>query len=85
MYDKELAKQILDVTRDRHPEPIGNLDELKEILNLSEKPHDDWRLALDALEADGLIAFDQPLRTGIDKYLQNFINLRVTRAGRLAA
>jgi hypothetical protein len=79
----QLADDILKAARESFPQPIANFAHLQDLTAMTDKPYsDEWRLALDALEAEGLIRFQNAVRTGIDKYLQDFVNMSVTHEGR---
>ncbi len=76
VFNRQLADKILKTARDRFPEAIANFGHLQELMGMIGKPYDDeWRLALDALEAEGSIRFQTPIRTGNDKYLRDFVNM----------
>ncbi|MFL6437684.1 MAG: hypothetical protein ACJ71Q_08905 [Terriglobales bacterium] len=84
-YNKELADKIVRAARERFPEAVGNWQELQELTGVKGTEWEEWRLALEALEADGLISYDYPVRGGIDNHLHSFVGLKVTQKGRLAA
>lgn len=84
-YDEQLAHKILEAARERFPEAVGNWEELQGLMNEHFKPWEEWRLALEALESDGLITYDHPIRGGIDKHLHAFVGLKVTPRGRKSA
>ncbi len=82
-FNKQIADQILEATRRRFPEVIGNFQHLQDLTGMTAKPFDDeWGFALEALEADGLIQFQYATRTGMDKYFRGFVNMTVTPKGR---
>jgi hypothetical protein len=81
--NKELADKILNAARERFPEPVGNFEDLQALTDMAGKPFDDeWRLALEALEAEGLIQFQHAIRSGVDKNFRGFVNMTVTPKGR---
>ena len=82
----KLATKILKAAGESHPNNIQSFSELQKASGMRDKPWDeDWRLALEGLLREGMIAIDHPLRSGADQKLQGFIGLRITDAGRQAA
>jgi hypothetical protein len=82
-FDKQLANEILRLGREKFPDKIANLHHLKDLMGMEEGQADNGLLlALEALEAESLIEFQIPVRTGLDKPLRDFVNLSVTPKGR---
>src|SRR3989442_12063703 len=83
MYDKNLASQIIVHALKEYPSPIANLSHLQGLLGSQNK--DEILNALDALEREGNVLFEPPVRTGLNKDLQGFVNMRLTSAGKAKA
>jgi hypothetical protein len=85
-YDQDLANKILLAADRAYPDAISGFSDLQLALGFAAKAwDDDWRLALEALLAQGLVTIDNPTRTGRDQVLRGFVGLRITQLGRNAA
>lgn len=79
----EIADKILNVAREQHPQTIANLQHFKQLMGwVKDRPgalDDDWTLALQVLESEGLISFETMTYTTIECFfLDDFKNLTLT-------
>ena len=83
MYDENLASKILAHALKEYPSAVIGMSHLQELLG--NEREEEILNALDALEQEGRVSFDPPVRTGRDKVLRSFINLRLTASGKIKA
>jgi diguanylate cyclase (GGDEF)-like protein len=81
MYDESLAQGILEVLNKAFPENMALPDLKRASQEFAHLPDEDWLLAIDALNKDGLVdgIFS---RAGAKKVLRAAANLEITASGR---
>jgi hypothetical protein len=81
MFDQNLANRVLVIANRKFPDPFVNKNELRESLGTTKGQDPDVLLAVEALEKQGQLRLQTPVRLGLGK-LQDFVGLEITTVGR---